>query len=248
VSFARLDDEVAAFWLDGRHVPEDAAMSLYAALLNATPGARFETRIDERVCDCCQTDAVALADGTLLVVYRDRSEAEVRDIAIVTGRIADGLQFDEPRSLHADGWKIDGCPVNGPAIAASSETVAVAWFTIGADQKGRVLLAFSADGGASFSAPLRIDGGTETAGRVDVVFVGELALVSWLEREGERYAWKCRLAERTGRLGATTVIAPVDGERDDGFLRMVAIGDGGAWCAWRADRSIALGRVQLTRK
>ena len=50
-----------------------------------------------------------------VVVYRDRSEKEVRDMSVV--RFAGG-RWSAPRTLAADGWEINGCPVNGPAVAA----------------------------------------------------------------------------------------------------------------------------------
>jgi hypothetical protein len=36
--------------------------------------------IDNRVCDCCQTDLAITKNGRSIVVYRDRSRNEVRDI------------------------------------------------------------------------------------------------------------------------------------------------------------------------
>jgi hypothetical protein len=58
-----------------------------------------EPVLDGRVCDCCQTDG-ALAGDTAVVVYRDRSEAEVRDMSVV--RFVDG-RWSEPRPLTQDG-------------------------------------------------------------------------------------------------------------------------------------------------
>jgi hypothetical protein len=50
--------------------------------------------------------------------------------------------------VHSDNWKIDACPVNGPAIAATGRRVAVAWFTA-ANDTARVKLAFSSAARAS---------------------------------------------------------------------------------------------------
>ena len=144
-------------WLDGRktagatqagHGDALAAMSLVHSTLDARGPAGPETVLDGRVCDCCQTDA-ARADGATVVVYRDRSDKEVRDMSVV--RFADG-RWSEPRALARDGWEINGCPVNGPAIAAGGAAVAVAWFTA-ADERPRVSVVFSADAGATFGAP-----------------------------------------------------------------------------------------------
>ena len=81
--------------------------------------AENEEELDARVCDCCQTAAVATQRG-LLVAYRDRGPDEVRDISVV--RFESG-RWTEPHPLHSDGWKIAGCPVNGPAMDATSDHV-----------------------------------------------------------------------------------------------------------------------------
>ena len=54
------------------------AMTLRGAVLTPA-GAIDGSEIDARVCDCCQTD-VAVSGAALLVVYRNRSEDETRDI------------------------------------------------------------------------------------------------------------------------------------------------------------------------
>ena len=59
--------------------------------------------------------------------------------------------------MARDGWKIDACPVNGPAVAAAADTVVVAWFT--AADMPRVRLAYSRDGGRSFAAPIEVASG-----------------------------------------------------------------------------------------
>ena len=92
--------------------------------------------------------------------------------------------MDRPVARARDGWRIGGCPTNGPAVAATGHRVAVAWFTA-ADDRPRVQVAFSTDAGATFAAPLRIDGG-QPVGWADAVLLDDgRALVSWLERTGE---------------------------------------------------------------
>lgn len=117
------------------------------------------------------------------MAYRDRTAAEIRDVSIV--RLMDGT-WTEPTTVSDDGWWIEGCPVNGPAVDAAGERVAVAWFSVAADIP-RVSVAFSDDEGASFGDPVRVDQGYP-AGRVDLVLLPDgSALVSWLEltRRGE---------------------------------------------------------------
>lgn len=62
---------------------------------------------------------------------------EIRDISVI--RLKDG-KWSQPRWVAQDGWRINGCPVNGPAVAASDRHVAVAWFT-GAANTQQVKLA-----------------------------------------------------------------------------------------------------------
>jgi hypothetical protein len=95
---------VRAVWLDGRA----GTTALRSALVGVSIGE--EEVIDARVCDCCGTAAIATEGGTL-VAYRDRSGDELRDIATAR-RASEG--WSEPSAVHGDGWKIAGCPVNGP--------------------------------------------------------------------------------------------------------------------------------------
>jgi hypothetical protein len=83
-----------------------------------------------------------------VAVYRDRSEGEIRDIRI--GAYVDGA-WTEGAIVHEDGWETAACPVNGPAVAARGEDVAVAWFTAAGDVP-RVKVAFSDDAAESFGA------------------------------------------------------------------------------------------------
>lgn len=176
-------DEIFAVWLDGRftksheHGEENrGAMTLHSTTFDQYANMGKEVELDHRICDCCQTDAVITDQGPV-VVYRDRTEEEVRDIYIT--REQDG-EWTEPQAVHADGWQINACPVNGPAIAAQEQDVVVAWFT-GSDNTPKVQLAFSDDYGATFGKPVRLDHGNPL-GRVDVIMLNETyAMVSWLE-------------------------------------------------------------------
>lgn len=216
-----------ATWLDGRYTKTAAsaesgamdhshgaggAMTLRAAEFDAEGSLFAEAELDHRVCDCCQTDAVLTPTGPV-VVYRDRSEEEIRDISIV--RRVDG-SWTEPQHIHADNWRIAGCPVNGPAIAARGQTLAVAWYTE-ADSIPRVQLAFSTDGGATFDPPIRIDDG-DPLGRVDVVLADpNTALVSWLENQEGEGTVRLVQAGPSGRLGESRILTPMDPTRRSGF-------------------------------
>jgi len=208
-------------------------------------GFGSERMLDTRICDCCQTAAAVTSRGPV-VVYRDRSPDEVRDIAIV--RQVSG-RWTEPAVVHVDNWQIAACPVNGPSVAASGDRVAVAWFTAARDT-ARVRVAFSTDGGATFGAPLRVDDG-QPLGRVDVELDGEgRAVVLWLERTGYGGgAAEIRLRGVTqgGWKTAATAITSSAAARSSGFPRMVRRGRElvVAWTHAVDTASVRLARVRL---
>jgi len=221
-------DRIRAFWLDGREMAsggghgssqgERGSMALRTALVGEKAGA--STVLDSRVCDCCQTAAAATEDGPV-VVYRDRTEREVRDISIVR-RGPKG--WTAPRPVHQDGWEIGGCPVNGPVIAAAGRRVAVAWYTQ-AQEKPRVQVAFSKDSGSTFGEPLVLDR-AEPLGRVDLVLDGNGdALVAWVASEGKAAAIRLRRATPAGRLGAPVTVAETTPSRSSGFPRLERSGE-----------------------
>src|SRR5688572_27332929 len=225
VSIFEFQDQAGAIWLDGRQfadAPGRAAtkeMTVRFAAIGAG-GAGAETQLDARACDCCQTDAALTSHGPL-VVYRDRSAEEIRDIVVT--RMVDG-RWTEPRVVHADNWKIAGCPVNGPQVAAAGDNAVVAWFTA-ANDSPRVHVAFSGDAGATFAAPVRVDGG-DPVGRVDVLLLDDaLALVVWLERTGDAAEVRARLVTRDGALGEPRIVAAVQASRAGGFPRMARLGN-----------------------
>jgi hypothetical protein len=207
-----------AVWLDGRRTAMEGATQLFTASLSAT--VEGERMLDERVCDCCRTAAAATDDG-IVVVYRDRSDKDVRDIAAL--RFAGG-QWSHPTPVHSDGWKILGCPVNGPAVAAVGRIVAVAWYTA-AGNTPRVLLARSTDGGATFGPPATVDE-VSPLGRVDVAEgPGGAAAVSWLARDGEGAELRLRRVDGAGNAGSPVVVARMAAGRSSGYPRMVTLGD-----------------------
>jgi hypothetical protein len=218
VSLVPEGDGVRAFWLDGRQMRgERGNMSLRTARIGQAPAP--SDLLDARVCDCCQISAAVGADGPL-VVYRDRSEGEVRDVSIVR---RDGSGWTRPRTVARDDWKIDGCPVNGPAVAANGRRVAVAWFT-GARDRARVSLATSSDGGRTFSPPIPVDE-AGPAGRVAVVLAenGD-AIVAWVATEGKSGSIRIRRVDAGGRAGAPVTVAATSIARSSGFPRIARLG------------------------
>ena len=148
--------------------------------------------------------------------------------------------------VHDDGWEIAGCPVNGPAITASGEEVAVAWFT-GAGDVPRTNLAFSKDGGASFGAPIVIDDGSPL-GRVDLLKAGDgSVVVVWLEGTGgEGAEVRLRRVTPDGDVTESVAVSTTSAERPSGFPRLAQTGDGALLLAW-TDVSGGEPQVRVTK-
>lgn len=221
---------LGAVWLDGRGFAGEselagehggaADMTLRYARVLPDGSLADERVLDDRTCECCQTSAAITAEGPV-VVYRDRSPEEIRNIAIQ--RLGPN-GWTQPTHVHDDAWQVAGCPVNGPAVDAIGRRVVVAWFTAAGDT-ARVNVAFSEDAGASFGAAIRADDGDPT-GRVDVHMRSDgSALVSWLERTEEAGAVRVRRITAEGRQGPAVTVAESTTARASGFPRMAPIGD-----------------------
>jgi hypothetical protein len=194
-------------WLDGRETkpdaPEDQAgnMTLRATEYGQDGAQRADTLVKGRVCDCCPLSTAITSEGPI-VAFRDRSPGEIRDIYV--SRLVAG-RWSAATPVHRDGWKITGCPVNGPAVSARRADVAVAWFT-GQTGSGRAFVAFSSDAGRTFGAPIRVDDGV-AIGRVQIALLQDgSAAVSWIESKDSQSLFKIRRIDRSGaRSSALTV-------------------------------------------
>lgn len=220
--FARMIPEpgtVGMVWLDGRRTVEEKPMTLRYGRFDIFGETVDAAELDASVCDCCMTGVARTADG-LLVVYRDRTEDEIRDIYRVV-RTEDG--WSEPAPVAADGWRIAACPVNGPAVAARDDRVAVAWFTAAGGEPA-VKLAFSTDSGRQFGEPLIVDE-SDPVGRVDLVLDDEgAAWVSWLDADKEDGRIRVQRFSDEGAVSGAFTVAEVSTARASGFPVLARFG------------------------
>jgi hypothetical protein len=230
---------VGATWLDGRNMTmgggddadhdkgHDAGdMTIRYATVDASGTISNDVALDQRTCECCTTGMAMTSSGPV-IVYRDRTPDEIRDISFVRQAAAG---WSEPRPVRADGWKINGCPVNGPQIDAIGEHSVTAWFTA-ANEQQRVYAAFSIDGGATFGEAIKIDDG-KPAGRVDVVLLdADTALVTWLEQSAGGAEIRARRVPRSGTPAPSVKIADSAAARAAGFARIARAGEH-VWFTW----------------
>ena len=224
---AKKDDEgFLISWLDGRNTVEKDAdgnhkpMTIRFAEITNNGDIINENELDASVCDCCQT-SVTNTDKGPLVVYRDRSEKEVRDI-YVTRKLDDN--WEAPAAVHNDGWVIYGCPVNGPKVVSNSNNIAVSWFTV-YDGKPRVNLSFSESYGASFGSPIQIND-NNAIGRVDVVYLNDMeVLVSYMEDDDFDTYLRLKKVSIDGKVSKPITISKIDSGRNTGVPQLEILND-----------------------
>jgi hypothetical protein len=194
-------------------------MTLRAGIFDKSGANVSEWELDHRVCDCCQTSSAMTEKGPI-IVYRDRSQQEVRDIYAT--RLVDGA-WTLPQAIHNDNWQIAGCPVNGPSVAAMNKRVAVAWFSA-KDDVPKIQLVLSTDSGLSFSEPIVVES-PNTNGRVDTTILdsGNI-IVSWMDTAGEAKIMLSRY-DINGELLSTTEVAGSSASRRSGFPIIEAVGN-----------------------
>ena len=223
VSMLPLNDGTTLIsWLDGRetvHSEPPGAMTLRAGIFDKSGANVSEWELDHRVCDCCQTSSAMTENGPI-IVYRDRSQQEVRDIYAT--RLVDGA-WTLPQAIHNDNWQVAGCPVNGPSVAAMNKRVAVAWFNA-KDDVPKIQLVLSTDSGLSFSEPIVVES-PNTNGRVDTTILdsGNI-IVSWMDTAGEAKIMLSRY-DINGELLSTTEVAGSSPSRRSGFPIIEAVGN-----------------------
>lgn len=233
VSLVPFGENIFVAWLDGRNTVTEGmapmgtgmqgheghgqgAMSLRGAVMDYQGNKIEEWELDNKTCDCCQTSAAITSNGPV-VVYRDRSDEEIRDMSIV--RLVNGT-WTKPKTIFPDNWKIAGCPVNGPRADAIGNSLTIAWFGM-VDEQSQVKIIFSQDGGGTFDEPIRIDEG-KAIGRVDVVMLdADNAMVSWMEGTDI----KAVKVNRNGTKESPIVIATSSESRSSGFPQMTKSGN-----------------------
>jgi hypothetical protein len=214
-------------WLDGRDTqpseanPNGGPMALRYAAYDAQWKRTAEGVVDQQACECCSTMAAVTSEG-VLIAFRDRSDKEIRDIAV--SRFENG-KWTEAMSVHNDNWEVYACPVNGPALSARGRQAAVAWFTVKNDQ-GQAYAALSNDAGRTWGAPIRLDDGV-SLGRVDVEVLDDgSAVATWVEYADRRSQFRMRRIEASGtKSKAVSVAAGIEGGSASGFPRFARHGD-----------------------
>lgn len=209
--FVSMTEDFQVVWLDGRDIL-NKQMTLRSAIIDSLGQVSAEFEIDDRVCDCCQTAIEKTNYGTF-VLYRNRSEDEVRDHFF---SVFDGDTWSEPKAIYDDNWKISGCPVNGPVIDSNEENIAAAWYTE-ANEKSEIYLAYYLDETSSFGAPILVSS-EAVAGRIDLLYLNEnRVLVSWMDIEGSILG---KIFGHEQEVSESFILAKTSPQRSSGFPKL----------------------------
>jgi hypothetical protein len=141
----------------------------------ATFTANAELNKSYDPCDCCTTRAVYGADGSLAVLYREKSNDE-RDMYVVIVK-KDGRQLRT--RISSTLWKVNACPMSYYSLSATEDGYVAAWPT-----KGEIYFSrLDRDGKVVAPGEIRVPG--RTGMRTGLIALGapdREALVAWKDK------------------------------------------------------------------
>ena len=225
-----------AIWLDHRglaagrvpgaprvkHAPgghDGVAMAQKSGLYYATAGqaASTERELAPGVCYCCKTALAIGPDGSVYAAWRHVYPGNLRDMAFTSSRDG-GRTFAPPVRVSEDGWAINGCPDDGPALAVDRSGAAhLVWPTVidGPNPEGVLFYATTRDG-RTFTPRARIpSSGAGRPSHPQIVVDGRgRVVVAWDESvDGQRVALA---REVKGQRGVAVETGPIITLSSDG--------------------------------
>jgi hypothetical protein len=221
-----------AVWLQGGAFGADNAYqtSLMGLVINADGVLGDEFVLDDKVCDCCDTDAEIFDSGNVVVTFRDRSDDEERDIYYVRGNPLDPDSFSGAKPISLDEWKPNGCPVNGPAIASLGRHTAALTYCNKQWSTPRLQIAQSNGGGKKFGL-VTILSAKDTIGRADIAYLPEgIPVAAWLHTIEDEVWWVARAVPRKGMAGPREKISKSSIARNSGFISLASTATGVIAC------------------
>ena len=231
---------------------ESVAMAQRSGLYyntEGTDGAR-ERELAKGVCYCCKTALATGPRGAVYAAWRHVYAGSIRDIAFLSSSDG-GRTFNRPGRVSDDGWQLDGCPDDGPAMSVDrTGRVHVVWPTVldGAEPEGAIFYAASSDG-RTFGPRVRVPTlGSPKPGHPQIVVDGEGRIaVAWDELQGgvRKVAFRSFTLDNAGRATFTPILTLNTGA--SGSYPVLASSARGILAVWTAgtapDGRIAFRRV-----
>jgi hypothetical protein len=194
-----------AVWMDTREHAATGESATVASLFYALSHDGGQTWSDNRLltaraCACCRVSSASDPDGRVAVAYRSALD-DVRDPALALSR-DHGASFAHDTVLIADGWRLAGCPVDGPSLTMDdAEGGHYAWYTGAGTGEAWIAPWRSADGLSGLKRPL--SDSLVSARRPRLARVGEATLITVEGRTREdrtRGVIGVRMLDPDGRL------------------------------------------------
>lgn len=202
---------------------DGAAMALRSGLYYW--GGAPERELFKGVCYCCKTAMAIGPKNEIYAAWRHVFPGNLRDMGFTMSRDG-GKTFSSLLRVAEDGWSINGCPDDGPAMAVDAAgSIHLAWPTVKNDT-GVILYATSKDG-AAFSMPVRVPtlGGPKPSHPQIAIDPTGHPVIAWDEAiNGVRQA-----ASVTAGAGGSFSKAAAIG---DGTYPVLAPSDGAMIAAW----------------
>jgi hypothetical protein len=165
----------------GEH--DGVAMAQLSGLYYAADGMP-ERELFKGVCYCCKTALATGPRGEIYAAWRHVFAGNMRDMGFTMSRDG-GKTFAPLTRVNQDGWSIQGCPDDGPAMAVDAKgAVHLVWPTV-RNEQGVILYATSEDGRA-FSTPVRVPtlGGPKPSHPQIAIGKSGRVFVAWDESAG----------------------------------------------------------------
>jgi BNR repeat-like domain len=206
--------DIYVAWLDGRD--HAAGAGVYVAR-STDRGLSFHksVRVASKVCPCCRP-SLAFGEGdTVYVSWRGVLPGDIRDMLVASSRDA-GATWSKPSRVSDDDWRLNACPHSGDSMAVLGRRLFIAWHTVRRD-KGQLFLAWSDDGGKTFSPPVNLRGAVLDANHPRLVAHRQMIGVVFEGRDpGKDAGWGKRNAyyreiDAQGNLSPLTNLGHLDG-------------------------------------
>jgi len=203
-------------------------MTLRATSYNIDGVILMDELIDNKVCDCCQTDIALTSDNSPITVYRDRSNNETRDIYYSYYK---NSKWSNPLPVFNDNWIISGCPVNGPAISTFNSSSSLIWYTE-IDGESKIKIAFTDDITKGFDDPILINA-NNPLGRVDIEMINEnSSIISYMDYINDKAYLKLQKIDRYTDINKSIIIDEISNTRSSGFPKINIIDNDKTIISW----------------
>jgi hypothetical protein len=211
---------------------EEAAAGVAMAQLSALyyAGAAGERELAKGVCYCCKTALVPGPGGALFAAWRHVYPGNLRDIAF-TASADGGRTFAAPIRVSEDGWQLNGCPDDGPAMAVGGDgAVHIVWPTVVSEPEPHKALFYATRDSGAFTPRARVSPERRNIAHPQIALSpgGDL-VVLWDEMAGGRR----QVFVSRKPADAAAFSAPESISDGDAALYPVAVFAGGAFVvAW----------------